>query len=211
MKQKLLSLISGGIDSPVASYLMHKQGYDMEFVFFYSDPYMSSQNRKAAEDMVKQLKKIMKKDKIIMHIVPHGPVMKQIATETPANLRCILCRRMMFRISSKIAKMRKCKALVTGENLAQVASQTLPNMVLEHEVASIPVLNPLLGFDKIDTTKIAYIIGTLPIAKEHSCCGLVPSKPRTHGRSYEISEAEKNLDIKNIVLKAVNNVKLIQI
>tara|TARA_Y100000310_G_C20688301_1_gene820550 strand:+ start:945 stop:1580 length:636 start_codon:yes stop_codon:yes gene_type:complete len=211
MEQKLLSLISGGIDSPVASYLMYKQGYDLEYVFFYSEPYMSPQNRKAAEDMVKQLKKVMKKNKITMHIVPHGPIMKQISTEAPANLRCILCRRMMFRVASAIAKKRKCDALVTGENLAQVASQTLPNMVLEHEVATLPVLNPLLGFDKIDTTKIAYNIGTLPIAKEHSCCGLVPRKPRTRGRSYEIQEAEKNLDVENIILTAVNTVKSIQI
>ena len=206
-KQKVLSLISGGIDSPVASYLMHKQGYDVEFVFFYSEPYMPPQNREAAEAMVKQLKKIMNKKELTFHIVPYGNVLKSISTECPANLRCILCRRMMFRIASEIAKQRKCKALVTGENLAQVASQTLPNMVLAHKASKLPILNPLLGADKNETTDIARQIKTFEIAKEHSCCGLVPKNPRTKGRDYEIQEAEQALDIEKLVSNAFNTMK----
>ncbi len=206
-KQKLLSLISGGIDSPVASYLMYKQGYDIEFVFFYSDPYMPSRNKDAAESMVKQLKKVLKLNQATFHIVSYGPVLKAIATECPSNLRCILCRRMMFRIASKLAKKRNVKALVTGENLAQVASQTLPNMILEHQVSEIPILNPLLSFDKVETTAIARKIGTLELAKEHTCCGLVPKKPRTKGRSNEVEEAEQALDIEKLISEALNSVK----
>lgn len=207
MAEKLLALISGGIDSPVASYLMHEQEYELEFIFFYPEPYMNPKNLDLVEKMIKRLCIVMKKKSMKLHIVQHGPVMQKICSECPPNIRCILCRRMMFRIATTIARKQKCLALLTGENLAQVASQTLPNMILEHSASSMIVLTPLLGYDKKETIAIAEKIGTFEIAKEHSCCGLVPDSPRTRGNAEEIEKAEKSLDIEAIVSKAVESVK----
>ncbi|MFH1420517.1 MAG: hypothetical protein ABIG30_00960 [Candidatus Aenigmatarchaeota archaeon] len=206
--KKLLSLISGGIDSPVASYLMHKQDYQVDFIFFFAEPFMDKSNMSNVSKSVCCLEKIMKK-KSQLFIVPYGPVLSSIAKECPQNLRCILCRRMMFRISSSVAKSHGYQALVTGENLAQVASQTLDNMVLAHTMSKIPILNPLLCFDKVETTNIAEKIGTLDIAKEHRCCGLVPHKPRTKGRFSEVVAAERALDIKKLVKDAVKGIRII--
>jgi len=209
---KALSLISGGIDSPVASYLMLKKGYTLDFIFFYNKPYASVKEREIVIACVKQLKEEFGwKKKSKLYIIQHGDTLKAVIKNCPRNLQCILCRRMMFRIAEKIAKRNRCSALVTGENLAQVASQTLHNLVVVSSAVKIEILRPLLCYDKTETTKIAEKIGTYQFSKFHKCCGMLPLSPRTKGRVEEALRAEKNLDINKLVKNAMKGRKIVLI
>lgn len=210
--KKALCLISGGIDSPVAAYLMAKQGYALDFIFFYNKPYASVKEKEITVACIKQLKKeLVLKRKAKLFIIPHGETIKSIIKNCPRNLQCILCRRMMFRIAEKIARKNKCSALITGENLAQVASQTLHNLVVVSKATRLPILRPIFCYDKTETTKISEKIGTYQFSKFHKCCGLLPVSPRTKGRIDEALVAEKNLDINKLVKNAVKNKEVVSI
>jgi thiamine biosynthesis protein ThiI len=179
---KLLCLISGGIDSPVAAYLMSKK-HDVDYVFFYND-YM---DKKEIETVKKCIKKINNSK---LHLIDNTDILKEIVEKTESNLRCILCKRFMMRMAESIDGY---DALVTGDSLSQVASQTLDNLILEDSAIEKPILRPLIGFDKSDIMKIADEIGTLKISEKHKGCSLAPKKPRTKGRLSEIEEEEKKI------------------
>ncbi|MBI5061081.1 MAG: tRNA 4-thiouridine(8) synthase ThiI, partial [Candidatus Aenigmarchaeota archaeon] len=117
---------------------------------------------------------------------------------------------MMYRIAERVAS-GKCNALVTGDNIGQVASQTLDNMVVITKAVKIPILRPLLCFDKTETTKLAEEIETFQFSKFHKCCGMTPMKPRTKARLYEVLNAEKSLDIKKMVRNAIKNKKTMRL
>jgi thiamine biosynthesis protein ThiI len=204
---KALCLISGGIDSPVAAYLMANQGYALEFIFFSSE-YASPKEKEIVVSCVRQLKKELGIKKAKLFIIPHSETLRSIIKNCQRNLQCILCKRMMLRIAEKIARQEKCAYLVTGDNLGQVASQTLHNLVVVSSAVKIPVLRPLLCFDKNDTTKISEQIGTFQHSKFHKCCGLLPPSPRTKGRLYEAENAEKNLNVKKLVTEAMRKKKI---
>ncbi len=217
--KRVLCLISGGIDSPVAAYMMGKKGCSIDYVFFYNEPYASIREKEIAEACARQVsRKLGQAAKAApkvrngsgrFFLVQHGPVLREILTKCPRRLQCVLCRRMMLRVSEKIAKKSGSKALVTGDSLGQVASQTLDNLAVISRAVKIPILRPLLGFDKTETTKIADSIGTYQFSKHHKCCGITPIKPRTKARLYEAKDAEKMLNIKKLVQEAFRNKKMI--
>jgi len=199
---RTLSLISGGIDSPVASWFMMKRGCSVDFVHFYAD-------RKDVRKIEALLEKLRRYAPLHLNLysVHFAPIQQAIVRDCERRYTCVLCKRLMYRISSTIAAEIKAKALVTGENLAQVASQTLDNLAANSDVIRIPILRPLLGMDKEETIAIAKRIGTYDVSiKSAEACKFVPSKPATKADSVTIAKEEakiKNLNslIKEAVLK----------
>lgn len=201
---KVVSLISGGIDSPVASYLMMKRGANCVFVSFHSYPYTDEQSLKKIEEIVKILNQFQFSS--TLYLVPFADIQKEIMLKAPEQFRIILYRRMMIRISQEIAKLENAQALITGESLAQVASQTLENMSVIDEVANVPVFRPLIGMDKEEIINIAKNIGTFKtsILPHQDCCvRFMPNNPATRASLRDIKEAEKNLDIQKMIKIAI--------
>lgn len=206
----VISLISSGFDSPVASYQIMKRGAKIIFVHFHSYP----QTNKASLNNVKKIVKILNQYqfKSTLYLVPFLNIQKEIHLKCNPNLKIILYRRLMIRMAEIFAKGESAKALVTGESLGQVASQTLENIQAINEVANLPILRPLIGTDKEDIINKARIIGTFEIssAPYEDCCSLfVPKHPETRARLDRVLEEEKSLDIDQIVSEALNEVEKI--
>ncbi len=199
---KTLSLLSSGIDSPVASYLI-KQHYEVIALHFSHQPYITEKQ----EETVKKLCKQLNIKKLI--VIPFGPVQKEIIKNCNSRYRCIVCRRLMFRISEKISKKENCKYLVSGENLSQVCSQTLTNLANADKITKIQILRPLLCFDKQEIINIAKTIGTYEISiQSKGCCGVVPKFPIIKSKLNIIKKEEKQLKIQNLIQKAIKNAKI---
>jgi len=205
MKQKKgLLLASGGIDSPVAGIIMKKKGVNLIAIHFSNYPYSC---RRGQNKTIKLIKKMGIKK---LYIIPFGEtVQESIAKNCTRNFQCVLCRRFMFRVSEAIAKKEKCDFLITGENLGQVASQTLHNLAVTDNAVQIPILRPLLCNEKNDTVKLAKQLGTYDISIEPGkCCNLVPKEPCTKARDNIIEKEEKKLDIKELVKNAVEKAEI---
>lgn len=192
-------LLSGGIDSPVAGYLLGRQGVDLVAVHFdaaLSDrPSESDKVLKLMEQMDHALDTNMTK-----MVVRHGEVLNTLAEKCGSSLTCVLCRRVMLRVASKFADSMDASFIVTGESLGQVASQTLMNIFVEEEAASVPVLRPLIGMDKVEIERIAKEIGTYEISvSTGSCCEYAPDRPSTHASLEAVLEEESRVDIDGIV------------
>lgn len=201
-------LISGGIDSPVAGYMMAKRGISLTAVHFASPPYTSE---RAEEKVHKLLSKVAeysgRTDLITVHFTE---IQEAIKDNCPEDCFTIIMRRMMMRIASKISKKEGCKALITGESLGQVASQTLPALVCTDESADIPVFRPLIGMDKDEIIAVSRKIDTFDISIEpyEDCCTVfTPKHPKTRPTVEEIEKAEKALDIDKLTENAMNNLK----
>ncbi|MBT3940550.1 hypothetical protein HOD83_01630 [Candidatus Woesearchaeota archaeon] len=198
-KPKLLCLISGGIDSPVAAHLMLTKGYTVEFVNCDLTPVGNDYTRTKIEKLVKQLSKLHKK-KLKLTFVEHGKQLVkfyQKLDEKEQKQLCLLCRRRMLKQGQKLAKKINAKALITGENLAQVASQTLDNLYVEDKAVSIPILRPLIGFNKQDIIDIARKIGTYEISiGPGGCCNITPNRPEVRADTTEINRIEKKVSKK---------------
>lgn len=197
-------LISGGIDSPVAAWTMAKRGLELNAIHFASPPYTSLR----AEMKVKSLlEKVSEYSGIIrLGIVPFTEIQQQIAENSPEEYFTLIMRRMMMRISERLAKERNCLALITGESLGQVASQTLPALATTDAVCNIPVLRPLIGMDKEEIVEISRKIDTFEISiqpYEDCCTVFTPKHPKTRPTIEQCIIAEKNLDIENLIEKAV--------
>lgn len=202
---KVLVMLSGGIDSPVAAWQMIKRGTKAVFIHFYSYPYTD----KASLEKVVELTHILSESnyRSELFLVPFAELQQTIVTETAAPFRVLLYRRMMTRIAQRVASLVDAEALVTGESLAQVASQTLPNLRSIEAVAEIPVLRPLIGFDKVEIIAKAEEIGTFEVSTlpHQDCCSLfVPKHPATHATHVELDQAEKRLDTHTLVEDAIN-------
>jgi len=209
---KIISLISGGIDSPVASYCLIKRGAKLVFVHFHSYPYTSRSSIEKVEKIVETLNKFQFSSKL--YLVPFGEIQKEILLKIPAQLRIILYRRMMFKIAEMIAKKEKAQALVTGESLGQVASQTLENIRVIDEAVKLPVFRPLIGKDKEEIIQIAKKIGTYEISilpHEDCCARFIPKHPETKARLEEIKKEEKKLELKKLIAQAIKNTGLISL
>ena len=205
---KVLVMLSGGIDSPVAAWRMMKRGVKALFVHFYSYPYTD----KASLEKVEELAEILATWNYRTHVylVPFAEVQRDIVTQTPAPFRVILYRRMMVRIAQQIAAAAKAECLVTGESLGQVASQTLGNLRVIEEAAKIPILRPLIGDDKAEIMELAEQIGTFEISTlpHDDCCSLfVPDHPATNASLEAVQEAEAALDTNALVKLAVESVE----
>jgi thiamine biosynthesis protein ThiI len=197
-------LLSGGIDSPVAAYRMQRRGCDLELVHFTSYPFTD----RASWDKSRALARILARYQfeVRLHAVPLGQVQQQIIVATQPRYRVLLYRRMMFRIAEEIARRTRCQALVTGESIGQVGSQTLANLTSIERAVEMPVLRPLISFDKLDITREAEALGTYPISIEPDmdCCQyLVPPKVATESTPGELDGIEEPLDIQALVRTAL--------
>lgn len=203
---KLLSLISGGIDSPAATYMMLNQGAEIDMVHFDNRPFTDDGQFNKTKSLVDHLGNFSKK-KIKTLIVPHEKSHIAFGKHCKRNLHCVLCRRMMFRISERLAEEKGAQALLTGESLGQVASQTLRNIKTESQAVDIPILRPLIGLDKIEIEAIAKKIGTYEISiLPGMCCTIVPKYPSTFSNLDIVLEEEKKIDIEGLVNMSLEGV-----
>ena len=205
---KAISLLSGGIDSPVASFYGMKRGIKVIFLHFTSYPFTRQASVEKAKKIVKVLNKFQFQSKL--YLVPFTDIQKQILTKTQAKLRVILYRRFMFRIAEEIAKKEKARALITGESVGQVASQTLENISAIEQAVKLPVLRPLIGMDKQDIIKKAKEIGTfgISILPAQDCCQrFLPKHPETKAKLKEVKEEERKLDIEKLIKEALAKIK----
>ena len=207
---KVLVMLSGGIDSPVAAWQMIKRGAKAVFIHFYSYPYTD----KASLEKVIEIAEILAVSnyRSTVYLVPFADLQQTIVAETPAPFRVLLYRRMMTRIAQRVAARVDAEALVTGESLAQVASQTLTNLRTIEAIAEIPILRPLIGEDKAEIIEKAQRIGTFDVSTRphQDCCSLfVPKHPATRASLTELADAESDLDIETLVENALNNLEKI--
>jgi thiamine biosynthesis protein ThiI len=203
---RVVSLISGGIDSPVAAYRMLQRGCRLIFVHFHSAPYLDKTSQEKVRQLVTALTRHQFQSRLYM--VPFGEIQRQIVAAVNRPLRVILYRRMMLRIAEGLARKEKAKALVTGESLAQVASQTLDNMAVIQQAATLPILRPLVGMDKQEIIDQARRIGTFDISSipDQDCCQLfVPKHPATKARLGEVEAAESRIDIRELTRAGIEN------
>jgi thiamine biosynthesis protein ThiI len=203
---RLVSLISGGFDSPVAAYRMMQRGCRVIFVHFHSAPYQD----KTSQDKVRELVKLLTRHQFQsrLYMIPFGEIQRQIVAAVARPLRVVLYRRMMLRIAEKIGRREKAKALVTGESLGQVASQTLDNMTVIQQAAIMPILRPLVGMDKQEIVDQARRIGTFDISSvpDQDCCQLfVPKHPATRARFDEVAADEAKLDVNELAGYGLKN------
>ena len=197
---RVVSLISGGFDSPVAAYRMMQRGCRLIFVHFHSAPYLDTTSQEKCRELVQLLTRHQQKSRL--YLVPFGEIQRQIVAGVARPLRVVLYRRMMLRIAEAIAYKEKALALATGESLAQVASQTLENMAVIQRAAVLPVLRPLVGMDKQEIIDQARRIGTFEISSmpDEDCCQLfVPKHPATKARTVDVEKAEARLDVAALV------------
>ena len=209
---KAAVLISGGIDSPVAAYMMAKRGIRLTAIHFASPPYTS---KRAEDKVVRLLRKVSKyASNMVMITVPFTKIQEKIKDECPEELFTIIMRRLMMKISQKIAEDRECSALITGESLGQVASQTIGALCCTDEAADMPVFRPLIGMDKQEIIDIAYKIDTFETSIEpyEDCCTVfTPKHPRTRPVLKYVKEAEEKAGFDLLIEEALQNLKLTQI
>lgn len=201
---RVVCLLSGGIDSPVAAHRMMQRGCEIEFVHFHGAPYQS----RASQDKAVELLEVLNtwQPDARLHLIPFGEIQREIVSGTPRRFRVMLYRRMMVRIAETIASREHATALVTGESLGQVSSQTLPNLAVTEDAATMPVLRPLIGMDKLEIAAHAERIGTYPISiqPDEDCCQLfVPRHPATAMTVAEAHEAERGIDIPELMEAAL--------
>lgn len=206
---KVGCLISGGIDSPVAAWRMMKRGCEVVLIHFHSAPFTD----KASIEKVEELTEILAgwyPGKIKLALVPLGAIQKKIVTQTEEKYRVILYRRFMVRMAEAIARNEGCEALVTGEALGQVASQTLSNIGTVDSVTTMPIFRPLIGFDKQEVIDQAKFIGTydLSIQPHQDCCQFFePRHPVTRTTNEELTQIEKVLNIDELVKEGLTGME----
>jgi len=209
---KVLSLISGGIDSPVSSWLAMKRGCKVVFIHFHSFPLVSKASIEKTRELVKILSEYQGKSKI--YFIPFSEIQMKIKTLAQAKYRIVLYRRAMIKIAEEIAKKEKAKALVTGESLAQVSSQTLDNMLAIEEATSLPILRPLVGMDKNEIIELAKKIKTyqISIKPQEDCCTLfVPKHPTTKAKLEIVKKIEKKLKLEKEIRKVLKKTEVEEI
>ncbi|HEV8677010.1 MAG TPA: tRNA uracil 4-sulfurtransferase ThiI [Methylomirabilota bacterium] len=197
---RVVSLLSGGIDSPVAACRLQKRGCEVEFVHFHSAPYLADTSQAKARALVGQL--VRHQFAARLWLVPFGDIQREVVLSVPPPLRVVVYRRLMARIAEALARRVGALALVTGESLGQVASQTLENLARTTEVVSLPILRPLIGMDKEEIIREARALGTYEISIEpdQDCCTLfVPKHPETRASAAAVARAEARLDVGRLV------------
>lgn len=209
---RALCLLSGGIDSPVAAWMGMKRGLSVSFVTFHSYPYIGDSAKHKVIALARALARFQNKARL--YVVPFADVQIAIREATPESYRTVLYRRMMQRIAARLAARFGFRALITGDSLGQVASQTLSNIDCIGSVVDMPLLRPLIGFDKDETIAVARRIGTFDLSsmQEPDCCTLfMPAHPIIYGKRAQCEEAEAQLDVDGLVDRAVENVEIVEI
>lgn len=209
---KAAILISGGIDSPVAAWMMAKRGLQLEAIHFASPPYTSERAEKKVYDLLKKVAAYS--GRIRLHVVPFTRIQEEIKDKCPEELFTILMRRYMMRISERIAADNDCGALITGESVGQVASQTLYALACTDSVVSMPVFRPLIGMDKNEVITVSRKIDTFDISVlpfEDCCTVFTPKHPRTKPKAYYVEQAENLLDSDALIDEAIASVRTLMI
>ncbi len=209
---RAVALLSGGIDSPVASWMIAKRGVALEMVHFFSYPYTSPE----AKDKVIELARLLTPytGRLTVHVVPFTAIQEELRRSCPEELFTIIMRRFMMRISQEVARRCGAKALVTGECLGQVASQTMEAMAVTGSVVEMPILRPCVGLDKEEIVQIARKIGTFDtsiLPYEDCCTVFTPRHPRLRPLPGEVEAAESKLDIDGMVRAAVEGIERIHV
>ncbi|AAM24864.1 MAG: putative tRNA sulfurtransferase [Caldanaerobacter subterraneus] len=197
---KATVLLSGGIDSPVAAWMMMKRGVEVEAVYFHSPPYTSDRAKEKVVDLCKVLSQYGRGMRL--HVVHFTDLQLEIYEKCPARLTTIIMRRMMMKIAEKIAQQNGSLALITGESLGQVASQTIESLYVTNSSVSLPVFRPLIGMDKREIIDIAQKIGTyeISIRPYEDCCTIfVPKHPATKPKLEKVLEAEEKMDYQKFI------------
>ncbi|MEA5144077.1 MAG: tRNA uracil 4-sulfurtransferase ThiI [Oscillibacter sp.] len=212
MSGSAVSLLSGGIDSPVSSYMIAKRGVALEMIHFFSPPYTSDQ----AKEKVLELAKLLTPwcGRLNVYIIPFTEIQEAIRANCPEDHFTLIMRRFMMRLAEKMAVTLRCKALVTGENLGQVASQTMEAIRVSEDVVTMPVLRPLIGMDKEEIVRIARHIGTFDtsiLPYEDCCTVFTPRHPKTKPNVEEVREMEQALDIEGLMQRAWDGRELVKI
>ena len=209
---RVVSLISGGIDSPVAAYRMMKRGCQVIFVHLHAYPFLD----KTSQDKVRELVRLLNRHQYTsrLYLIPFGEVQRRVTLSVKGPYRVVIYRRLMGRIAERIARREGAGALVTGESLGQVASQTMENLSVIEEAVTIPIFRPLIGMDKSEISKEAQDIGTydISIIPDQDCCQLfVPSNPATYTSVEEIRRAEEGLDMEGLIDLALEGSEVVDL
>ena len=207
-----VSLLSGGIDSPVSSYMIAKRGVQLELLHFASPPYTSEQAREKVLQLAQEL--TVWCGRLTVHVVPFTEIQEEIRRKCPEDHFTLIMRRFMMRLGDRLAHELACKAIVTGESLGQVASQTIQALVVSDDVATLPVLRPLIGMDKEEIVRIARHVGTFDtsiLPYEDCCTVFTPRHPKTKPNLEEVREYEAALDIDALCDKALAGREMIRL
>ncbi len=190
---RMVALVSGGIDSPVATYLMMKRGCDITMVNFNNHPFTSGSNEKIIK-IYNKLKEYSSGSELKLLQVDYGEFLKKCTDQAPPRMTCVLCKSGMYQIAEKIAKQEKALAIIDGSSVGQVASQTLPNILATRYSTSMPVLSPLIGLDKLEISDIAEKIGTFQYSiLPDSDCGAAPKHPETNAVLKKVLEVQNDI------------------
>jgi len=207
-----ICLLSGGIDSPVAAWMMMKRGCRVIYVSFHSAPFIGDSSKRKIEQLVRSLSRFQPKSRL--YSVPFTNIQMAIRDHAPESYRTVLYRRQMQKLAARIARREKAGCLITGESLGQVASQTMENLTCIGAATSTPVMQPLIGFDKQETIDIAHKIGTfeLSIIPEPDCCTVfMPSRPIIRGKLEECEAAEEGYELDELIHQALAGAERIDI
>ena len=207
---KAMMMISGGIDSPVASYLLMKRGVLLECIHFASPPYTSEAVIYKLKDLLHVLNRYQ--PSIRLHIIPFTKLQETIYQNADESYAITIMRRMMFRLAARLAKRRRCPIIASGESLGQVASQTIYSMNVINEVTNIPVIRPCVTMDKNDIIKVSKQIGTyeISIRPYEDCCTIfAPKNPKTMPQLEECLKIEEKFDYESLINEALNNVEVL--
>ena len=203
---RVVALLSGGIDSPVAAWRMMKRGCHVTLVHFHSTPFLSNASQAKARQLAEVLTRYQLRSRL--YLVPFGELQRQVTLSVPGDLRVIVYRRLMLRIAQRISRDVRARALVTGDVIGQVASQTLDNMTVIDRASHMTILRPLVGMDKEEIIAQAQRLGTFEISilpDQDSCTLFTPRHPETHAQRSTVDEAEKTLPIDEMVATAVKD------
>ena len=209
---RAVSLLSGGIDSPVSSYMIAKRGVALDMVHFFSYPYTSPEAKEKVIELARLLTAYC--GRLTLHIVPFTAIQEELRRSCPEELFTVVMRRFMMRIAQEVAKRCGAKALVTGECLGQVASQTMEAMACTGAVVDLPILRPCIGMDKEEIVQISRKIGTYEtsiLPYEDCCTVFTPRHPRLRPTIGEMQYAEEKLDIEALVAEAVAGIERVQL
>ena len=206
---RAMSLLSGGIDSPVASWMVAKRGMELECIHFHSYPFTSEKSQEKVRDLAQILAKYC--GRVRLHKVNMLEIQKSIGLNCKDEEMTIISRRFMMRIAERVAESRHCDALVTGESIGQVASQTIQGLTCTNASVKMPVFRPLIAMDKTEIIEVAQKIGTCEtsILPEEDCCTVFsPKKPVTKPKLDRIEKSENKLDVEKLIQDAIDNIEV---
>ena len=212
MGGKAVSLLSGGIDSPVASWMIAKRGVQLELVHFFSPPYTSQQAKEKVIALARELTPWC--GRMTLSIIPFTEIQEEIRRACPEDHFTLIMRRFMMRLAERVARRTGCKALVTGECLGQVASQTMDALTVSDDACAMPVLRPVIGMDKEEIVRLSRNIGTFDtsiLPYEDCCTVFTPRHPRTHPVLEEVVQYESALDIEGLIQRAMEGVERVTV